>query len=476
MRSADLVVIGSGPAGQRGAIQAAKLGKRVVLIEAHPSPGGVTVNTGTVPSKTLREAALYLSGWRQRAFYGNGYRQQQSLCIEDLFRRLNTTVAHGVDVITDQLRRNGVTVIQGKASFLGPHQLLVENESGGQSEVQAEHVLIATGSRPYRPTSVPFDGRTIIDSDELLRIDRLPRTMTVIGAGVIGLEYATIFSAMDVRVTLIDGRKTMLDFVDQEIVRELEHHLRDRGVALRLGENVASIEALGDGKVVTRLQSGREVRSELVMFAAGRVGCTGSLRLENAGLAADDRGRIAVDGQMRTAQRHIFAAGDVVGFPALASTAMEQGRQAVCHAFGLSAAAVSSERFPFGIYAVPEIGMIGATEEDLRKQGVPYEVGVARLRETARGQISGLREGYLKMLVGLNDRKVLGVHILGEGATELIHIGQTAMAFGGTLDYFVETVFNYPTLAEAYKVAALDAWNRMPLRVRASSTERLKAV
>jgi len=470
----DLLVIGSGPAGQRGAIQAAKLGKRVALIEKKEAIGGVSVHSGTIPSKTLREVALYLSGYRQRAFYGQGYRLRDSLSVRDLTQRLSMTLQREIDVMTDQLRRNRVEVIRGLASFVDPHRLLVERRNAADLEISADNILIATGTKPYRPPTVPFDGKTVIDSDELLDIDDLPRTMTVVGAGVIGLEYASIFSSIDIKVTLLDRRETMLDFVDQEIVQTLVHDLRERGVHIRLGEEVDVIERLDNGQTLTRLKSGREVRSDLVMYAAGRCGNTSALYLDNAGLEADARGRIKVDDEYRTAQRHIFAAGDVIGFPSLASASMEQGRLASCHAFGVPAKSCPT-LFPFGIYAVPEISMVGATEQALRDQGVRYEVGVARLRETARGQILGLRTGVLKLLVGLDDHKVLGVHILGEGATELIHIGQAALALGGTLSYFVDSVFNYPTLAEAYKVAALDAHNRMPRRRSVAANDSVEA-
>lgn len=461
MRPIEFLVIGSGPAGLRGAIQAAKLGKRTVLVEKRTSVGGVSVHTGTIPSKTLREAVLYLSGLRQRSFYGRSHRERQELTIDDLLHRLEHTVSREVEIIRDQLLRNGVEVVEGDAHFLSPHRVEVRTHSGACSELEAEKILIATGTHPYRPNHIPFDDRQVIDSDGILKLERLPRTMTVVGSGVIGLEYASMFQALDVRISLVDERETLLDFLDKEITAELTHALRDRGVALRLGERVAGIAKDPDGKVTTRLVSGRYLRSEVVLFAAGRVGATAELNLEAAGLAADNRGRLTVDAKFRTSQPHIYAAGDVIGFPSLASTSMEQGRLAACFAFrhGEHRAA---ELFPFGIYAVPEMSMVGATEEQLRAKGVPYEVGISRFRELARGQILGLESGMLKLLVSLVDRKILGVHILGEGATELIHIGQSVIALGGTLDYLVESVFNYPTLAEAYKVAALDAWNRLP--------------
>lgn len=461
----DFLVIGSGPAGQKGAIQAAKLGKRVVLVERRASVGGVSVHTGTIPSKTLREAVLYLTGWKQRTFYGRGYRLKQGLQIRDLMERLEITIRHETDVIRDQLVRNGVELVEGEAEFVSAHRVVVRGANGEAHEYEAERFLIATGTEPHRPAEVPFDGEKILDSDDILHLKGHPRSITVVGAGVIGAEYATMFCAMDVKVALVEERPVMLDFLDEEIVMELMHHLRDQGVVIRLGETVERLEVNEHGRVVTHLKSGKQLRSDIVLYAAGRTGCTGSLKLAAAGLEADARGRLVVDEWFRTKVPHISAAGDVIGFPSLASTSMEQGRLAASYAFGLSATSCPAH-FPFGIYAVPEISMVGQTEQELRKKGIRYEVGVARLREIARGQILGLDQGILKILFSIDDRRVLGVHILGEGATELIHIGQAALVLGGTLEYFVENVFNYPTLAEAYKVAALDAWNRMPRTAR----------
>ncbi len=461
MQRVDFLVIGSGPAGQKGAIQAAKLGKKVVLVERRSAVGGVTVHTGTIPSKTLREAVLYLTGWRQRSFYGRGYRLKHGVTVEDLMERLDITVRHEIEVIRDQLFRNGVEVAEGEAKFLSPHRVRITGPRGDVTDFEAERILIATGTEPHRPAEIPFDGARILDSDDLLLMKGRPRSVTVVGAGVVGTEYATMFSAMDVRVALVEARPAMLEFLDEEIVLELMHHLRDQGVVLRLGETVERLEIDEQGKVITHLTSGKQLRSDVVLYTAGRTGCTQRLGIEAAGLSADTRGRLVVDETYRTKQPHIYAAGDVIGFPSLASASMEQGRLAACAAFGQPATACPAH-FPFGIYAVPEISMVGRTEQELRKSGVRYEVGLARFREIARGQILGIEQGVLKILFSLDDHRVLGVHILGEGATELIHIGQAALVLGGTLEYFVENVFNYPTLAEAYKVAALDAWNRMP--------------
>ncbi|MFM9913362.1 MAG: Si-specific NAD(P)(+) transhydrogenase [Methylophilaceae bacterium] len=456
----DMLVVGSGPGGKRAAIQAAKLGKKVAIIEKLRIIGGVTVHTGTIPSKTLREAVLYLTGWTQRGLYGHSYRLKQHLTIDDLMQRLEITIRNEVTVIEHQLARNGVTVIKGMASFIDANTLEVATLEGEIEKYSADRIVIAVGTAPMRPASVPFDDETIIDSDGILKLKKIPKSLTIVGAGVIGVEYASIFSAMDVHVTLIDGRPNMLEFLDREIVDELAYGLRHRGVALRLGETVAEIKKT-DGDIEVRLESGKIVRSNLVMYAAGRTGVTEGLKLENAGLAADSRGRIKVDKNYATEVPHIYAVGDVIGFPSLASTSMEQGRVAACHALGRPIAAVP-EHFPFGIYSIPEISMVGATEQELTAANIPYEVGIARFRETARGQILRLDEGLLKLLFGLHDRKLLGVHIIGEAGTELVHIGQTVLALGGTLDYLVNSVFNYPTLSETYKIAALDAWNKMP--------------
>jgi len=457
----DFVVIGSGPAGQRAAIQAAKLGRSVALIERSFSIGGACVHTGTIPSKTLREAVLYLSGWRQRGFYGRSYRVKERITAEDLTQRLDITVRHEIEVLMHKLHRNFVDTIAGRASFESPHMLKVELGDDDARMIEADKILIATGSRPVRPPDVPFDHPNVVDSDNILTIGNLPRTLVVVGAGVIGVEYASILSALDIQVTLVDGRNEMLGFLDREIVDEFSHHLRDRGVSLRLGETVQRVEIVDDHHLVVHLASGKRVRANMALFASGRQSNTDQLGIENAGLTPDERGRLVVDQHFRTSVPHIYAAGDVIGFPALASTSMEQGRQAALHAFNGVLRSGAQADFPFGIYAVPEMSVVGQTEEELRQAGIPYESGSARFRETSRGQILGLREGLLKLLVHLEDRRLLGVHIVGEGATELIHIGQAVLAHGGTLEFFIDAVFNYPTLAEAYKIAALDAWNKL---------------
>ncbi|AYG66033.1 MULTISPECIES: Si-specific NAD(P)(+) transhydrogenase [unclassified Rhizobium] len=457
----DLLVVGSGPAGRRGAIQAAKLGKRVLVIEQGKRVGGVSVHTGTIPSKTLRETALNLSGWRERGFYGRAYRVKQEISAEDLRRRLLITLDHEVEVLEHQFARNRVQHMRGKASFIDPQTMQVVKDDGEVVNVTAASILLAVGTKPFRPDYMPFDGKTVLDSDELLDIEELPRSMVVIGAGVIGIEYATIFSALDTQVTLIDPKSTMLDFIDKEIVEDFAYQLRDRNMKLLLGQKAEKVERLPSGKVELTLDNGRRITTDMVLFAAGRMGATDTLNLPAAGLEADNRGRLSVNPEtFATKVPHIFAAGDVVGFPSLASTSMEQGRIAARVAVG-AIAKEPPKYFPYGIYAVPEISTCGLSEEEVKERHIPYECGIARFRETSRGHIMGLDTGLLKMIFSLKTRRLLGVHIVGEGATELVHIGQAVLNLKGTVEYFVENTFNYPTLAEAYKIAGLDAWNRM---------------
>ncbi|NYJ09684.1 NAD(P) transhydrogenase [Rhizobium leguminosarum] len=457
----DLVVVGSGPAGRRGAIQAAKLGKKVLVIEQGKRVGGVSVHTGTIPSKTLRETALNLSGWRERGFYGRSYRVKEEISADDLRRRLLITLNHEVEVLEHQFARNRVQHIRGKASFVNASTLQVIKDDGEITQVTAASVLLAVGTKPFRPDYIPFDGKTVLDSDELLDIQELPRSMVVIGAGVIGIEYATIFSALDTAVTVIDPKATMLDFIDKEIVEDFTYQLRDRNMKLLLGQKADKVETLEGGKVELTLDSGRRLTTDMVLFAAGRMGATDALNLPAIGLEADSRGRLKVNPEtFQTSVANVYAAGDVVGFPSLASTSMEQGRIAARVAIG-AVAKEPPKYFPYGIYAVPEISTCGLTEEEMKERGIPYECGIARFRETSRGHIMGLDTGLLKLIFSLKTRRLLGVHIVGEGATELVHIGQAVLNLKGTVEYFVENTFNYPTLAEAYKIAGLDAWNRM---------------
>ncbi|GAB4181624.1 MAG: Si-specific NAD(P)(+) transhydrogenase [Thalassobaculales bacterium] len=460
----DLIVMGSGPAGQRAAIQAAKLNKRVAIVENKAVIGGVCINTGTIPSKTLREAVMHLSGYRERGIYGSSYAVKQNITMEDLLFRAAHVIRHEIDVTRHQLMRNRIEMFEASASFVDPHTVRLNLVGGqGHRDVSAANVVIATGTHATRDPHIPFDGDRVIISDDILSVRRLPRSMVVIGAGVIGCEYATIFAALGVRVTLVDKRSRLLPFIDHEVIEALTYAMHQNRVTLRLGEEVRSIEPIEDDKgprVKIVLASGKQIFAEKALYSIGRTGATDALNLAAAGLSADDRGRLAVNDRFQTAVPHIFAAGDVIGFPSLASTSMEQGRLAACAAFGVPATAVPA-LFPYGIYTIPEISTCGRNEEELTAEGVPYEIGKANYREIARGQIIGDTTGLLKLIFNLETRELLGVHIFGEGASELVHIGQAVLAHKGTIDYFVNTVFNYPTLAECYKTAAFDGINRL---------------
>jgi NAD(P) transhydrogenase len=452
----ELLVIGSGPAGQKAAIQAAKLGRRVAIVERRQL-GGVSVNRGTIPSKTLREAVMYLTGLSQRAVYGESYRVKEEITVEDLAMRTRQVVEREIDIVRNQLSRNHVHLLTGSARFVDPHT--VDLGGGEERRVSAEKIVIATGTRPHRPASVEFDRHCILDSDGLLLMERLPASIVVVGAGIIGIEYASMFAALGTKVTVVEKRQRLLDFVDSQIAEGLQYHLRDLGVVFRFGETVTAVER-HKGATMTLLESGKQIPAEVVLYAAGRQGETDDLDLERAGLEADERGRIEVGPDYRTSVDNIFAAGDVIGWPNLAATSMEQGRLAAAHAFD-DEAATMNELIPFGIYTIPEISYVGRNEEELTEAACPYEVGISRYRELARGQILGDSYGMLKLLVALEDRTLLGVHVLGTNATEVVHIGQAVMGNGGTIDYLVDAVFNYPTLAESYKVAALDAMNKL---------------
>jgi NAD(P) transhydrogenase len=452
----DLLAIGSGPAGQKAAIQAAKLGRRAAIVERR-TIGGVSVNRGTIPSKTLREAVIYLTGISQRAVYGDSYRLKEDITVEDLGLRTRQVVEREIDIVRNQLARNHVHVLDGIARFVDPHTVAI---SGGEERrISAEKIVIATGTRPHRPKTVEFDNKTILDSDGLLLLERLPASIVVVGAGIIGIEYASMFAALGTKVTVVEKRHRLLDFVDSQIAEGLQYHLRDLGVMFRFGEAVTAVER-HDGATMSLLESGKRIPAEVVLYAAGRQGETGDLDLESAGLDANERGYIEVGPDFRTAVDHIYAAGDVIGWPSLAATSMEQGRLAAAHALDQPTHSMS-ELLPFGIYTIPEISYVGRNEEELTEAACPYEVGISRYRELARGQILGDSYGMLKLLVSLEDRTLLGVHVLGTNATELVHIGQAVMGNGGTVDYLVDAVFNYPTLAESYKVAALDAMNKL---------------
>jgi NAD(P) transhydrogenase len=459
MSNYDLIVIGSGPAGQRAAIQGAKSGKRVVLIEKREVIGGVCINTGTIPSKTMREAVLHLSGYNYQHIYGVSYRVKEKITMADLAFRIQHVIKTEVDVTQAQLSRNNIEVLTGTASFKDQNTVVVGNARGG-NELTAEMVVIATGTKPATSPRVPINARTIINSDQILEMPEIPKAMIVVGGGVIGVEYTCMFATLGVRVTLIEKRPRLLEFADSEIVEALSYHLRDHRVTMRLNEEVQSVEETPDGLVVANLESKKKVSGDSLLYAVGRQGNVDELNLAAAGLEADGRGRIAVDENYRTKQPNIFAVGDVIGFPSLASVSMEQGRIAVAQAFNKPINSTPAH-FPFGIYTIPEISFIGKTEEQLTDEDVPYEVGVAFYREIARGQIRGDTTGRLKLIFHRETRELLGVHIIGEGASELLHIGQAVLILGGKVDYFVNTVFNYPTLAECYKAAAFNGLNKL---------------
>jgi NAD(P) transhydrogenase len=456
----DLIVIGSGPSGQRAAVAASKLKKRVAVVEARSVVGGVCINTGTIPSKTMREAVLHLSGYNYKSVYGMNYRVKERISMADLAFRVQAVIKTEVDVTEAQLSRNGIDVVHGLARFIDPHQVRVDGP-GTDSTLDAERIIIAVGTRPADSPKVPINGRTIVNSDQILNLPELPRSLIVVGGGVIGVEYACMFAVLGVRVTIIEKRNKLLEFADQEIVEALSYHLRDARVTMRLGEEVESVEELADGTVIANLQSKKKVSGDALLYAIGRQGSVDDLNLPAAGLDADSRGRIPVDENYQTKVPHIFAVGDVVGFPSLASVSMEQGRIAAARAFNDKGASSNPSFYPYGIYTIPEISFIGKTEEQLTDEDVPYEVGMAYYRETARGQIRGDTAGRLKLVFHRDTLKVLGVHIIGEGASELVHIGQAVMILNGTVEYFIDTVFNYPTLAECYKAAAFNGLGRL---------------
>ncbi|HEY5879591.1 MAG TPA: Si-specific NAD(P)(+) transhydrogenase [Nakamurella sp.] len=469
MDSYDMIVIGSGPAGQKAAIAAAKLGRRAAVIERKDMVGGVCINTGTIPSKTLREAVLYLTGLSQRELYGQSYRVKEDITIADLTARTQHVIGREIDVIRNQLARNHVHLYVGTARFTTPRTIVVTNEAGNSVELAADKIVIAVGTKPAHPVTVDFDGETIVDSDQILGIAKVPGSMVVVGAGVIGIEYASMFAALGTKVTIVERRPTMLDFCDKEIIEALQYQLRELAVTFRYSETVREVQKHPAG-TLTVLESGKKIPADTVLYSAGRQGVTDELNVAAAGLAATNRGKVEVNESFQTEVEHIYAVGDVIGFPALAATAMEQGRRAAYHAFNEPVGNKLGELQPIGIYTIPELSYVGRTEEALTGANVPFEVGVSRYKELARGAILGDSYGMLKILVHAESRELLGVHVFGTNATELVHIGQTVMGCGGTVDYLVDTVFNYPTLAESYKVAALDAVNKMRAIAKVTQT------
>ncbi len=459
MQKYDMIVLGSGPAGQRAAIQGAKCGHRVAVIEKREVVGGTSVNTGTIPSKTLREAVLHQSGYGCENLYGVNSQVKEKITMADLSFRVQHVIKTEIDVTLAQLSRNNIEMIFGCATFLDPHTLRVESPRG-TSDFQADMIVIATGTKPAVSPKVPINGRTIINSDQILQMAEVPKTLIVVGGGIIGVEYTCMFATLGVRVILVEKRPRLLEFADAEMVEALSYHLRDIRCTMRLNEEVSSVEEMPDGTVVANLQSKKKISGDALLYAIGRQGNIEELNLAAAGLEADARGRIQVDADYHTKQPHIFAAGDVIGFPSLASVSMEQGRIAAARAFHVNAHS-NPATYPYGIYTIPEISFIGKTEEQLTEEDVPYEVGVAYYREIARGQIRGDTTGRLKLIFHRETQELLGIHIIGEGATELLHIGQAVMILNGKVDYFVDTVFNYPTLAECYKAAAFNGLNKL---------------
>ena len=455
----DLLVIGCGPAGQRAAVQAAKIRKKVAIVDQREFVGGVCVNTGTIPSKSFKEAVLFLSGYRQRNIYGAGYRVKSQIEMSDLTFRCNRIMQTEIEVIKNQLSRNHIDVIPGRARFSDEHTLEITSAEG-VSEKTAEMIVVATGAKPARPENIAFNGLTIFDSDDILTMKELPRDLLVVGGGVIGTEYGSMFAALGVHVTIVDARKRLLGFVDEEIIECLQYQMRSMGVTLRLGEEVKSCKPRENGQVVTELKSGKVIVSDCVLYSAGRHSATDDLGLEKIKIPTDERAKIVVNDHYQTSSPNIYAAGDVIGFPALASTSSRQGRLASCHAFGIDDP-ILDVPLPYGIYSIPEISFVGLNEEEATKKEIPYETGLARYREIARGHILGDENGMLKILFQRDTKKVIGVHIIGEYATELIHIGQAVIALDGGLRYLMDAVFNYPTLAECYKVAALDGYNKL---------------
>lgn len=460
----DLVVLGAGPAGEKGAVQAAYFGKRVAIVEREREPGGAAVHTGTLPSKTLRETALYLSGYRARELYGVAVALEPAATIPLLSSRRRAIEAAEARAFRRNFERHGVNYFEGEARFVGPHEVAVRS-SAGERVIRGELVLIATGSRPHRPDGVDFADPAIHDSDEVLTIETLPRSLTILGGGVIGCEYACMFAALGVEVVLVDARPEILPFLDLEIVGRLKSAMARLGVRFVQGIGWRGVERRG-ATIVATLAGGQTLDSDHLLYTAGRVGRTQGLGLETIGLAADPRGYLAVDAGYRTALPHVLAAGDVIGFPALASVSMEQGRVAVCRAFGFPYKQAVAATMPYGIYTIPEVSAFGETEQSCREKGIDYVVGRALYADNPRGRIAGDLEGITKLVVEVGSRRLLGVHVVGERACELIHIGQGVVHLGGSVDVFIDMVFNYPTLADSYKYAAYECLAALARRQR----------
>ena len=460
MEKYDLIVIGSGPSGEKAAIQSAKLDKRVLVVDNRESLGGNALHTGTIPSKTLRESVRFVELMRARSVYGISVRMEKELTINRLMHRKNAAVNSLDERLENSFDRNGIDHTHGDASFVDATHVVVRAKGGNEEIFEADFTLIGTGSSPYRPSNIDFNQERVRDSDTILLIEHIPKSLTVIGAGVIGCEYATLFSNLGVKVNLVNPREVLLDFLDLEISNALAYLMREAGIRIRLGEHLEDVKTDAH-HVFAHMESGKVLKSDYMLFANGRSGNTRGLGLENVGIEVNSRDQISVNAFFQTSQSNIYAAGDVIGFPSLAATSMEQGRLAALHAFDGLEQEPETHLLPTGIYTIPEISTVGSTEEQLTRDKVPYEVGAATYREIARGQIVGNTTGRLKLLFHRETLKLLGVHIIGEGATDLVHIGQVVMGFEGTIEYFIGNVFNYPTYSECYRVAALNGINRL---------------
>ncbi len=455
----DLVVIGSGPGGQKAAIQAAKLGKRTAIIDSKTVVGGVCLHDGTIPSKSFREAIMHLSGFRERKHYGQAYRVKHNIEMRDLTSRTDGIVVDIEQTMRSQLLRNKVEIHHGFGSIVDANHVKVRN--GNREQILGtKFIVIACGTRPWNPPGFEFDGVTIFDSDSILHMKRLPSTLSVVGGGVIGCEYGSMFAALGIKVTIVEARPTILSFVDRELVDSLVYKLRDQKVSIIVNDKVVKCARSPDGRAVTYLESGKRIVTEALLVSAGRIGNVEGLNLDSVGIASNDRGLVSVNSHFQTSCPNIYAVGDLIGAPSLASTSLEQGRRAACHAFELHDRGCDIP-LPYGIYTIPEIGMVGKTELELSKDKVPYETGIARFSEIERGKIIGDDAGVLKLLFHRNTLQILGVHIIGDSASELVHVGQTVMGFEGGLDYLAQAVFNYPTLGQAYRTAALDGLNKV---------------
>ncbi|MBU1652041.1 Si-specific NAD(P)(+) transhydrogenase [bacterium] len=462
MKQYDLLVIGSGPAGEKAAVQAAKLKKRVVCVEKGRMVGGVCVNTGTLPSKTLRETVLHYARLKRRRVYGIQVAIRDDISIPELMYHKDQVIQSERDVIEDHLSRNDVELVNGTASFIDDHTINVLRPDGQSIHYEAEIIVIGTGTRPRRPEYVPFDDQNIYDDESILRLDRIPKRLGVVGGGVIGCEYASIFANLGIKVTLIDGRPQLLGHIDRELVETLQYKMRKQGIILHLNETVDKVEVEGDNQVRIDCNSGKVIHCDKLLYTAGRLANTNNLNLEAIGLETTKKGMIPVNENYQTSIPHIYAVGDVVGFPMLASASQDQGRIAMCHAFEGPEERQRMNRFlPYAIYTIPELAIVGETEESLTDKKIPYEIGHAFYREVPRGQILNEMDGMLKLLFNRETLQLLGVHIIGLAASEMIHTGQAVLSFGGKITYFIDTVFNYPTLHEIYKTAAFNGINRL---------------